>query len=167
MAVVDANVAGLLGLFIGLLGVLAGLVATVVGVAVAVLVQWREDQRAHTAERWDQATAKRERLRAEFEKVLNAAYTFQMFTSPFVWVNPRTLPEGDYKTRLTKIVDQAYEDLRVATVRLKLEGATEVVGRVEDLARDFAQFQKASRAKAGTRMSPSKICGISGGRSTS
>lgn len=137
----DANVAGLLGLLIGLLGVLAGLVATVVGVAVAVLIQWREDQRAHTAERWDQATARRERLRAEFERVLSAAYSFQAITSPFVWVNPKTLPEGAYKTRLTKFVAKAYEDLRLADVRLRLEGATEVVGKVEELAREFGQFQ--------------------------
>lgn len=138
----DANLAGLLGLLIGLLGVLAGLVATVVGVAVAVLIQWREDQRAHTTERWDQATAKRERLRAEFERVLSAAYSFQAMTSPFVWVNPATLPEGDYKTRLTTLVDMAYEDLRLADVRLRLEGATEVVGKIDELASEFGIFQR-------------------------
>src|SRR5260370_390001 len=130
------------GLVIGLLGVLAGLVATVIGVAVAVLVQWNETQRAHTAERWAQATAKRERLRAEFERVLSGAYAFESLTSPFVWVNPNTLPAGPYRDHLIELVKTATEDLRLAYVRLRLEGATDVVTAINDLAMQFERFQR-------------------------
>jgi hypothetical protein len=139
---VNAATVGLLGLLIGLFGVLAGMLATVVGIALAVLVQWREDQRAHQTERWKQATAKRERLRAEFEKVLTGAYSFESMTSPFVWVNPETLPPGDYKDQLTKLVDGAYSGLRMADVRLRLEGATEVVQAVHQLTVEFRHFQR-------------------------
>lgn len=138
----NANTAGLLGLLIGILGVIAGLVATIVGVAVAVLIQWNETQRAHTSERWKQATAKRERLRAEFERVLSGAYAFASLTSPFVWVNPRTLPAGNYKDQLTSLVIKATEDLRLAYVRLRLEGATDVVTAINDLAFEFELFQR-------------------------
>lgn len=136
-----ASALGLLGLLIGLLGVLAGLVATLFGVAIAVLVQWNETQRAHNAERWTQSTTKRERLRAEFERVLMGAYAFESLTSIHVWVNPRTLPPGDYKDRLTAVVDKAYEGFRLADVRLRLEGATEVVDAIHELARMFGDFQ--------------------------
>jgi hypothetical protein len=131
---VNANTAAVLGLVIGLFGVLAGLAATII-------VQQREDARARRTERWRQATAKQERLRMEFEKVLRAAYSFEAMTSPFVWVNPSTLPEGDYKTRLITFVENAYEGLKNADVRLRLEGATEVVDAVDYLTRAFGDFQ--------------------------
>ena len=138
----NASALGLIGLLVGLLGVLAGLVATIVGVAVAVLVQWNETQRAHTAERWEQATAKRERLRAEFERVLRSAYAFEAMTSPFIWVNPQTLPPGDYRDRLIALVNAATEDLKLADVRLRLEGATDVVKVIHELSLAFQQFQR-------------------------
>lgn len=81
--------------------------------------------------------------------VLTGAYSFQAMTSPFVWVNPSTLPEGDYKARLTRLVEDTFESLKVADVRLRLEGATDVVGVLQDLAREFDAFQRdlASRAR--------------------
>lgn len=75
MSAVAATAVAVLGLVVGVLGVLAGLIATVV-------VQQREDQRAHTAERWQQTTAKRERSRVGFERVVHKLLVLAQAVEP-------------------------------------------------------------------------------------
>lgn len=133
-----------------LAAVLGGFVGALIGLLIALLGQSREDDRLRRAEEWRQQTAKRERLREEFDTALRLVYEVQVATAIF----QRLPPPGDpaYAKR-RKELEALYEKAKSADIRLRLEGATVAWRAMGEVAKQHQRYTEALRVMEDPRHS--------------
>ncbi len=111
-----------------------------VTVAITGFVQKSETsrQREATAERC--ATDKRQRVHASFQRVLMGANVLLGMVGIFDWTPDKFRTEAELEGR-NRTMGAAFEGLQSAAVDLTLEGITEPVQQVQELARLFGDFR--------------------------
>lgn len=118
----------------------AGLVGALIGLAIALIAQSRQDDRLRQSEEWRQLAAKQERLRKEFATTLRLVYTIDADTGMYQ-SGPQS-KDPNYAKRRAEI-GALYEEARLADIRLRLEGATDVWRAVHEVVGQHQRFREA------------------------
>lgn len=98
----------------------------------------REDEA--TKEAWRRASDKRQRLAAEFERVLRGANQLAALVGPLNWT-PANMRPPEQLDRINQKVTEMFGELQLADARLRLEGVPDVAQRMQDLAGHYRRFQ--------------------------
>jgi gas vesicle protein len=133
-----------------LAAVLGGFVGALIGLLIALLGQSREDDRLRRAEEWRQQTAKRERLREEFDTALRLVYEVQVSTAIFQRVPP---PGDPAYTKRREELEALYDKAKSADLRLRLEGATVAWRAMAEVAKQHQRYTGALRVMEDPRHS--------------
>ncbi len=123
-----------------LIAIAVALLANAVTVAVTVYVQKSETRRQRQAAAERRATDKRRRVHASFQRVLMGANLLVGMIGIFDWTPDKFRTEADLERR-HRTVEGALNGLQTAVVDLILEGITEPVQQVNELARRFGDFR--------------------------
>jgi hypothetical protein len=118
-----------------------GLVLTLI---VTLVAQARSDRRSRREERWRQDTARRERLRVQFERSLSSAFRFSDLVAPMSPMWKTKLTEEEV-ARIEPFLDQALTDAAVADVALRLEGEASALAAIRSIRDHFLKFRLAVR----------------------